>query len=202
MEMHLTIKTVAGVDLFTTMNLPTVSTESPTVAPLNRATNVLLTMTTRNSKLFLLNVLKNDSETTMTVTLNLPTTRELVRITSSLDWWKFNAHLYPDLARMARDVLAVPASGSAVERVFSVSGRIATWQRNRLSGETISRMMMFKSGLKQQRIVWERPDSMGDAFQEFPIQEVLGKIPPEWENQWWLKHPVREEIMNMFPKLD
>ena len=36
-------------------------------------------------------------------------------ITSSLKWWHSNQECYPDLARMARDVLAVPASGYAVE---------------------------------------------------------------------------------------
>src|SRR5437762_12764667 len=35
--------------------------------------------------------------------------------------------LYPDLSRMARDVLPVPASGCAVEREFSISGRMAIW---------------------------------------------------------------------------
>jgi hypothetical protein len=54
-------------------------------------------------------------------------------IKSSLGWWKENQKLYPDLAYMARDVLAVPASGCAVERQFSISGRMAIWQRNRLS---------------------------------------------------------------------
>ena len=48
-------------------------------------------------------------------------------IQSSLGWWKQNQSASPDLAKMARDVLAVPASGCAVEREFSISGRIATF---------------------------------------------------------------------------
>ena len=48
-------------------------------------------------------------------------------IPSSLKWWRNNHKSFPELAKMARDVLAVPASGCAVEREFSVSGRIATW---------------------------------------------------------------------------
>ena len=48
-------------------------------------------------------------------------------IPSSLRWWRDNHKSFPELAKMARDVLAVPASGCAVEREFSISGRIATW---------------------------------------------------------------------------
>jgi hypothetical protein len=62
-------------------------------------------------------------------------------ITSSLSWWKANVALYTDLSKMARDVLATPASGCAVERVLSVSGQIATSQCNWLSADTISNLM-------------------------------------------------------------
>src|SRR5436190_5837182 len=48
-------------------------------------------------------------------------------IFSCLGWWRQNGRLYPDLSRMARDVLPVPASGCAVEREFSISGRMAIW---------------------------------------------------------------------------
>ena len=72
-------------------------------------------------------------------------------ITSSLKWWYSNQECYPDLARMARDVLAVPASGCAVEREFSISGRIASWQRCRLSAATIYNSMMYKASLGRTR---------------------------------------------------
>jgi hypothetical protein len=42
-------------------------------------------------------------------------------------------------------MFAVPPSGSGVERQFSIAGRVATWQRNKLSAETISRIMMYKN---------------------------------------------------------
>jgi hypothetical protein len=99
--------------------------------------------------------------------------------------------------------LAVPASGSAVELAFSVSGRIATWQRNRLSPETISNLMMFKSGMKGSR--WELPDTMAAESEELEVPELLGKIPPEWEDNWWKKkldRPVREEVLDMFVRID
>ena len=123
-------------------------------------------------------------------------------ISSSLDWWRTHRSMYPDLAKMARDILVVPASGCTVERVFSVSGRIATWQRNRLSADSITNIMMFKSGMKNMR--WKVPDTMSDESEDFEVPEQLGCIPPEWYDQWWkekLKYSVRVEVMAMFPSL-
>jgi hypothetical protein len=43
---------------------------------------------------------------------------------SSLTWWREHVAEFIDLSRMARAELAVPASGYAIERMFSISGRI------------------------------------------------------------------------------
>jgi len=115
-------------------------------------------------------------------------------IKSSLQWWKASHVSFPDLAKFARDVLPVPASGCKVEREFSVSGKIAIWQRNRLSASTIAKLMMCKSHLIK------RPREVDD-IDDLPIPENSGTVPPEWEDNWWLnklKRPVRPEISNMF----
>ena len=54
---------------------------------------------------------------------------------------------FPDLRKMARDTLAVPASVSSVERMFSVAGRVATWQKSRLPDSTIADIMMYKAAM-------------------------------------------------------
>ena len=41
-----------------------------------------------------------------------------------LQWWKRNEERYPVLARMARNVLAIPITTVASESTFSLSGRI------------------------------------------------------------------------------
>jgi len=83
---------------------------------------------------------------------------------SALEWWKKYQHEYPGLARMARDVFAVPASGAGVEREFSKGGRVATWTRARLNPDTIQESMMFKSYLAR----------TGKALEEMdPRQEGL-----------------------------
>jgi len=40
-----------------------------------------------------------------------------------LGWWKVHGPRYPVVARIARDVLAVPASTAASESAFSTGGR-------------------------------------------------------------------------------
>jgi hypothetical protein len=72
-------------------------------------------------------------------------------IPSGIGWWRDHYRQYPALALMARDVLAVPASGCAVERQFSISGRMTVWQRNRLSPRVISNAMIFKAALTHTR---------------------------------------------------
>ena len=117
-------------------------------------------------------------------------------IKSVLGWWRSNQDTYPDLARMARDVLAVPASGCSVERMFSISGRIANWQRARLQDSTISDLMMYKATLSLHELAPECED-----VESLPVPELLGKIPKEWEQEWWtkkLKHEPRAEILDMF----
>ena len=39
-----------------------------------------------------------------------------------LNWWEKNAHLFPNLAVMARQYLGCPATSATVERLFSAVG--------------------------------------------------------------------------------
>ncbi|RZC80081.1 hypothetical protein C5167_042657 [Papaver somniferum] len=41
-----------------------------------------------------------------------------------LGWWKFHGPMYPIVAVIARDILAIPASSMASESVFNTSGRV------------------------------------------------------------------------------
>lgn len=134
-----------------------------------------------------------------------------VHISSSLEWWKKNKSLYPDLAKMARDVLAVPASSSSVERMFSISGKIATWQRNRLNPRTIRNLMVYKG-----RLLFEKQGiSTGSVLSkvinddDLPVQESEEGIPPEWANQWWIENVegknqdvISERVKAMFGSVD
>jgi hAT family C-terminal dimerisation region len=120
----------------------------------------------------------------------------------SLLWWRTFHTSFPDLARQARDCLAVPASGSSVERIFSISGRIATWERSRLKGETIANLMIYKAGLMRNNIALRELKIESEEDDLLPIPALEGTIPQEWAEKWWLeqtKYPIRKEIMELFP---
>jgi hypothetical protein len=48
-----------------------------------------------------------------------------------MDYWRDFSHGFPHLSLMARNTFSVPATGAGVERMFSTSGREATWTRAR-----------------------------------------------------------------------
>ena len=54
-----------------------------------------------------------------------------------LKWWKQHASMYPRLARMARDYLAIPATSAPAERVFSGGADLITDKRGSLNERTI-----------------------------------------------------------------
>ncbi|KAE8219078.1 hypothetical protein CF319_g7159 [Tilletia indica] len=60
---------------------------------------------------------------------------------SPLHYWRANAKALPSLARMARDLLAIPASTAASESSFSRGKLLISDRRNSLSSSTVSKMM-------------------------------------------------------------
>ena len=49
-----------------------------------------------------------------------------------LEWWKVNAGRFPNLSRMARDILAVRGGSIVVGRVFSMARDVIAYQRSQL----------------------------------------------------------------------
>lgn len=95
-------------------------------------------------------------------------------------------HQYRDMGRMARDVLAVLASGCAVERQFSISRRMTVWQRNRLSPRVISDAMIYKAVLAHTRCPLRAELDNVDDIGQLPIEEKERTIPDEWVTGWRL----------------
>lgn len=112
----------------------------------------------------------------------------------ALDYWRVNHRKYPHLAMMVRDVMAVPPSGSGVEREFSIAGRVATWQRNRLHSQTITAIMIYKNYLRRcrkelkldvYRVVPAELGTEEDVEQETPEEEEEAiKTIDEWRRDW------------------
>ena len=62
-----------------------------------------------------------------------------------LQWWKTNCLAHPRLAEVARDYLAVPATGAPVERVFSGGADMVPPKRGRLAADTIRACLCLKN---------------------------------------------------------
>ncbi|KAI8528096.1 hypothetical protein RHMOL_Rhmol12G0124700 [Rhododendron molle] len=56
-------------------------------------------------------------------------------------WWKVNSGKYPTLARMAHDILAIPATTVASEAAFSVGGRVIDESRASLLPDIVEALM-------------------------------------------------------------
>ena len=62
-----------------------------------------------------------------------------------LEWWKVNGGRFPNLAWMARDILAVQGGRVGVEQVFSMARDVIPYRHSRLKSSTIRSSMLVKS---------------------------------------------------------
>jgi hypothetical protein len=63
--------------------------------------------------------------------------------TNPLEWWKINEAKFPTLAQVAREILCIPSTSTASERVFSTAGNIATTKRSLLKPELIDSLIFL-----------------------------------------------------------
>ena len=75
-----------------------------------------------------------------------------------LGWWKENSSKFPMLSRLAKKILAIPASSATSERVFSTAGEICSERRTNLSVHNIEMLVYLKENLRELNkhpdIVW------------------------------------------------
>jgi hypothetical protein len=69
--------------------------------------------------------------------------------TNVLQWWKEHSNVFPELSKMAKDILAIPGSSAPSERVNSEGREMLPYTRNRLSPEVIEATLVSKSYLKR-----------------------------------------------------
>jgi len=67
-----------------------------------------------------------------------------------LKWWKVNAGRFPNLARIARDILAVQGGSVGVEWVFSMARNAIPYRLSQLKSSTIRYSMLVKSYKKEE----------------------------------------------------
>jgi hypothetical protein len=93
---------------------------------------------------------------------------ERVKDTSDFDileWWKIhsNQQMYPILASLARDILAVPVSTVASESTFSIGGRVLDCFRSSLKERTVQTLIFIQD--------WVRPSG-----QKIDVEEHMEEV--------------------------
>ncbi len=66
-----------------------------------------------------------------------------------LGWWKENEGRFPNMSKLARSFLCIPASSTPAERIFSAAGNICSQKRASLSREHVDMLtfLHFNSAL-------------------------------------------------------
>ncbi len=81
-----------------------------------------------------------------------------------LDWWRIHAEKYPNIWKIARCVLAIPATSAPSERVFSAAN-IINKKRVRLKPETVD-LLFFEREQGLCRM------GLGIGFRRFPATQL------------------------------
>ena len=126
-------------------------------------------------------------------------------ITYPVDWWKGSQSMYPKLSKMVRDVFAVLATGAGVERGLSISGRVVTKRRNRLSPITIRDIMQYERWVAKHGIVIPEEESRG-VLSETEDNEISYEAEDEedegeevsslsnWLKDWSKREQISEKV--------
>lgn len=68
-------------------------------------------------------------------------------IEDAIQWWIAHEHIYPQLAGLAWDMLAIPAMSTECERTFSKAGYQLTPQRSQLGDDILEASECLKQWL-------------------------------------------------------
>ena len=90
---------------------------------------------------------------------NTPAVGGKTKYHNPLVWWTQNERFFPILSKLAKRILAIPATSCPSERVFSVVGRIVSARRAKLSTSNVS-MLLF---LKQELLWYEKRSGTSDG---------------------------------------
>jgi hAT family C-terminal dimerisation region len=66
-----------------------------------------------------------------------------------LEWWAMKASAFPILSKMAKQMLAIPATSASSERVFSQAGQITRASRNRMDVSNTAQLIFLKGSWRK-----------------------------------------------------
>nr|GFC53672.1 zinc finger BED domain-containing protein RICESLEEPER 2 [Tanacetum cinerariifolium] len=93
-----------------------------------------------------------------------------------LSWWKGRQSQFPVLSIMARDLLSVQAFTVASESAFSLSGRVLSIRRTRLTPASLEMCICLKDHLDAQERIQHISNLEGDCLE---IKEQLLEVEAE-----------------------
>ncbi|XP_043694376.1 zinc finger BED domain-containing protein RICESLEEPER 2-like [Telopea speciosissima] len=96
-----------------------------------------------------------------------------------LAFWKANGSRCPDMARMTRDVLAIPVSTVATESAFSARGRVIDKNRSKLLPTNAEALICLRDWMFDIDVRYEPIDDPVDV--DNALENVLGRLQIERE---------------------
>jgi hypothetical protein len=93
------------------------------------------------------------------------------------EWWQETTQrkVYPNLSRMALDLLSIPATSAEVERLFSSCKITITDRRNRIGIESVGAIECSKSWLREDNVAWVDDDWTDRWIAEVEAEPQKGK---------------------------
>ena len=69
--------------------------------------------------------------------------KPLARSTKIFEWWKVNEPRFPNISKLAKSILCIPATSTASERIFSSAGTTISKKRNCLKPENVDEILFL-----------------------------------------------------------
>ena len=93
-----------------------------------------------------------------------------------LIWWRHNQEELPLLSKLARMILAIPASSAKSERVFSVGGLIVSCRRGSLAPTKVEQLIVLKENRRKVEEFKETSDYKLKAVEANAFEKVIVHI--------------------------
>jgi hypothetical protein len=102
---------------------------------------------------------------------------DLDEVFDPLGWWQESTQqkVYPNLSKMALDLLSIPAMSAEVERLFSSCKITITDRRNRIGIDAVEAIECLKSWLRENNVAWVDEEWIDRWVAEVEAETQQGK---------------------------